>query len=125
MAEKLEIYFGLCSSNRSLRFSVRGFGCALFVLEEDKMKQTLSDLWHGNINPISEKRETDDEKTKKLRGELEICYNILWSKLDSEGKQVLDKLRSSHNELSITDTEDSFIQGFSLAVKMMTESLAE
>ena len=89
------------------------------------MKQTLSDLWHGNINPISEKREADDEKTKKLRGELEICYNILWSKLDSEGKQVLDKLRSYHKELSITDTEDSFIQGFSLAVKMMTESLAE
>ncbi len=89
------------------------------------MKQTLSDLWHGDINPINEKREADNEKTKKLRGELEIYYNILWNKLDTEGKQVLDKLRSSHTELSLIDEEDSFIQGFSLAVKMMTESLAE
>ncbi len=88
------------------------------------MKQTLSELYRGDINPKGEKTE-NDEKEKELRGNLERCYNILWNKLDTEGKQTLGKLKESHTELSLLKTEDSFIQGFSLAVKMMTEAISD
>ncbi len=88
------------------------------------MKPTLTELWCGNINPKDE-IPVDDPKCRELLRNLEMCYDILWIKLDDDGKQVLDKLRAYHTELSFAKNEDSFIQGFSLAVKMMTEALAE
>ncbi len=88
------------------------------------MKQTLSELYRGDIRPNDEKTE-NSEKEKELRGNIERCYNILWNKLDTEGKQILGNLRDYHTELSLLKTEDSFIQGFSLAVKMMTEAISD
>ena len=86
------------------------------------MKSTLSELWHGNIRPQSEIPE-NDQKNQELRRNLDLSYDILWNKLDDDGKQILDQLQTYHTELSLTQKEESFIQGFSLAVKMMTEAL--
>ena len=87
------------------------------------MKQTLSALYRGDIDPMDEKTEKD-EKVKNLCCNIDNCYNILWNKLDGDGKQLLSKLKDYHTELSHTEKEDAFIQGFSLAVKLMTEAIS-
>ena len=89
------------------------------------MKETLSELWRGEIHPIEDKTEADEEEIRELNKKLEAYYTILWNKLDTDGKQVLDRLRTCHTEISLTETEISFIKGFSLAVKMMTEAISE
>ena len=89
------------------------------------MKPTLSELWRGEIHPIEDKTEADDEEIRELNKKLEAYYTILWNKLDTDGKQVLDRLRTCHTEISLTETEFSFIKGFSLAVKMLTEAISE
>ena len=89
------------------------------------MKPTLSELWRGEIHPIEDKTEADDEEIRELNKKLEAYYTILWNKLDTDGKQVLDKLRTCHTEFSLTEAEFSFIKGFSLAVKMLTEAISE
>ena len=88
------------------------------------MKQTLSELYRGEIRPNQEKSE-NDEKAKLLRSSIDNCYNVLWNKLDTDGKQVLSKLKDYHTELADIDREDAFAQGFSLAVKLMTEAISE
>jgi tRNA C32,U32 (ribose-2'-O)-methylase TrmJ len=89
------------------------------------MKPTLSELWRGEIHPIEDKTEADEEEIRELNKKLEAYYTILWNKLDTDGKQVLDRLRTCHTEISLTEAEVSFIKGFSLAVKMMTEAISE
>ena len=88
------------------------------------MKSTLSELWNGNIHPQKDIPE-DDRKSNELRRNLDLCYDILWNKLDDEGKHTLDKLRTYHTELASAKNEASFIQGFSLAIKMITEAAAD
>lgn len=88
------------------------------------MKSTLSDLWRGDLHPNAEKTENDG-KTKNLFEIMDKNYNILWNKLDTDGKQVLIELRECQDKLSNLKTEDAFAKGFSLAVKMMTEALAK
>ena len=88
------------------------------------MKETLSELWRGDIHPIKDKTDADDEKIRELNKKVDAYYNILWNKLDADGKQVLDRLRTCHTEISLTEAEFSFIKGFSLAVKMMTEAIS-
>ena len=88
------------------------------------MKQTINELWRGKLCPIEETGENDEE-IKELNVALEKYYNILWNKLDDDGKIVLDKLRATHTNISYMENEDSYAQGFSLAVKLMTEALSD
>ena len=107
-----------------MRFSVRGFGCAPFCIGGRNMKQTINDLWRGELCPVEEPGE-NDEKIKEVYAAIEKYYNILWNKLDDDGKALLDKLRSAHTSISYLENEDSYAQGFSLALKLMTEALSE
>ena len=88
------------------------------------MKPTLSDLWHGEIRPFDEKTDKEEE-LKELYVAFESYYTRLWNKLDFDGKQALDELRDCHTQIKCLENEGAFIQGFSLAVKMLTESLSE
>jgi hypothetical protein len=91
---------------------------------DQKMKSTLSELWRGNIHPDEGKTENEAAE-KELRSALDKCYDLLWMKLDDEGKLTLDQLRSTHSHLSSLGSEDAFIRGFSLAVKMLTEAITQ
>ncbi len=93
-------------------------------LEEEKMKPTLSDLWRGELRPVDEKNDNAEE-LKDLYVTLESYYTILWNELDSEGKVVLDKLRDCHTNIMYLENEGTFIQGFSLATKMINEAISD
>ena len=88
------------------------------------MKQMLSKLYSSKINTEDEKPE-NNEKKQELRSEIDRYYNILWNNLDSDSRIVLDKLMDSHAKLVGIEKENSFIRGFSTAVKIMTEALSE
>jgi hypothetical protein len=96
----------------------------LFVFGGRKMKQTLSDLWRGELRPVDEKTDKEEE-LKELYVTLEVYYTKLWNKLDSEGKDLLDELRDCHTDIMCLENEGTFIQGFSLATKMINEALSD
>lgn len=87
------------------------------------MKPTISDLWNGNIHPIEEITENESEE-REILSVIEEYYEKLSQKLDDSGKQMLYELRDKHTSLSFVENESTFIQGFSLAVKLMTEAMA-
>lgn len=84
------------------------------------MKNTIIDLWYGNINPNSIEA---DEKEKEIIGFIERHYNNLNSQLDDSGKDILQRFADCYDELISTECEKAFTQGFSIAVKLMSESL--
>ena len=88
------------------------------------MKETISDLWRGEIHPMEQTTENDDEESE-LYDVIDGYYDKLWNKLDDDGKQILCSLKELHTRLSALENEDSFTQGFSLATKLMTEALSE
>ncbi len=88
------------------------------------MKQTLSHLWQGNIRPIEEVAENEGEE-RANRAVVEAYFDKLWGKLDDEGKNLLVELKDSYTRLSFLENEASFIQGFSLATKMINEALSD
>ena len=88
------------------------------------MKETISDLWRGEIHPMEQRTENDDEESE-LYDVIDGYYDKLWNKLDDDGKQILCSLKELYTRLSSLENEDSFTQGFSLATKLMTEALSE
>ena len=84
------------------------------------MKNTISDLWYGNINPNDVKA---DEKEKEIIGYIERYYTDLNSLLNESGKDVLERFTDCYDELISDDCEKAFIRGFTLAVRLMVESL--
>ncbi len=84
------------------------------------MKNTIIDLWYGNINPKDTKA---DEKEKEIIGFIERHYNNLNSLLNDNGKDVLERFTDCYDELILDECEKAFMQGFSLAVRLMVESL--
>lgn len=86
------------------------------------MKSTLIDLWHGNISPLSDGAVLDPNE-KKLYEYLDRHYNDLEKLLDEKGRTILEKFRDCYTEILINDCDDAFVQGFSLAVKLMAESM--
>ena len=88
------------------------------------MKQTINELWREEIRPVEEAGENDEE-IKEVNTAIEKYDDILWNKLDNDGKIVLDKLRTAQTNISYLENEDSYAKGFSLAVKLMTESLSD
>ena len=87
------------------------------------MRTTLTDLWQGNIHPTEERTENHKQEIE-LYAYLERHYNDLEKMLDEKGRAVLAKLKDCYTELSFCEGEDAFIQGFSLAVRLMTEAMA-
>ena len=83
------------------------------------MKKALIELWN-TIPNNSETSKTEEELLSYLdRHKTDIGKN-----LDVQGKESLEKLEDCYSELFQIGCEDAFAQGFSLAVKLMTESLS-
>ena len=88
------------------------------------MKSTLSDLWRGEVHPLENKNE-NYQKEAELYRYVERHYNDLQKLLDEEGRLVLEKLKDCYDELLFCQSEDAFVRGFSLAVKLMTEAITD
>ena len=81
------------------------------------MKETLSELWKNNSSANA------DEQEQQLLGYIERHFTSLKGSLDEKGREALQKLVDCYDELLLHDCEQAFIQGFSLATKILVESV--
>ena len=84
------------------------------------MYEAFIDLWYGNVIPCEMRMKKNE--TEKSAVELMERYLIdLNNKMDEEGRALLIKFDNCHGELLQKESEDAFIKGFSLGVKLMAE----
>jgi hypothetical protein len=86
------------------------------------MKETIFDLWYGNINPL-ESSGTKTPEIKRILNESEESYEMLTDNLDEKEKELLEKHLDIYSSLHCEYTAKAFVDGFSLGVKLITEAL--
>ena len=84
---------------------------------------TLENLYYGNIAPYEYEvvRGSEYYATAKL---VERHNNDLTATLTDQQKEILKKLRDNQIELLNLGERDAFCRGFSLAVRMMVETMS-
>lgn len=84
---------------------------------------TLEDLWYGNIDP-HETVLNDDRRFKNLLALMGRNRDKLSSTLTEQQKESLAKYDDAVNELHSLAELSAFRYGFSLGIRMMTESVS-
>ncbi len=112
----------LLSDKSAFAFFVRSFGCALFYFLEETMKENLRKLYNESCLAIVESTSNTNDKNSLLE-DLDKCHHSIMDRLDDDGKAIFAKFERLHGELLVSEGEASFIRGFSLAAKLMSESL--
>ena len=90
--------------------------------EECTMRDTLEDLYYGNITPC-DKRIKSGTPLQTVLDEAEQCEERLAAKLDDEGKALLHRMADAENEASSTIALENFILGFRLGMRLAVEGL--
>ncbi len=88
------------------------------------MHETLKALYYGNIAPF-EAPIPADSPLRKLSPQLAKCEAALTGLLDEDDKQIVKDFIDAHQQLTSITSEENFIQGFRLAVRLMAECLTE
>ena len=83
----------------------------------------LEDLWYGNIDP-HETVLNDDRRFKNLLALMGRNRDKLSATLTEQQKETLAKYDDSVNELHSIAELSAFRYGFSLGVRLMTESVS-
>ena len=100
----------------------RAFLVCVVPKEECTMRDTLEDLYYGNITPC-DKRIKPGTTLQQTLDEAEQCEERLTAKLDDEGKALLHRLVDAENEASSTIALENFILGFRLGMRLAVEGL--
>ncbi len=88
------------------------------------MPETLKALYYGNISPF-ETPVPAGSPLRKLASRLAKCEADFAELLDTEGRQLLKDFDDLHQQVASINSEENFIQGFRLGVRLMAECLAE
>ncbi len=88
------------------------------------MPETLKALYYGNISPF-EAPIPVGSPLRKLASKLAKCEAALNELLDEEGQQLLKDFDDLHQQVTGINSEENFIQGFRLGVRLMAECLVE
>ena len=88
------------------------------------MRDTLEDLYYGNITPC-DKRIKSGTPLQQVLDEAEQCEERLAAKLDDEGKALLHRLSDAKNEAGSTIALENFILGFRLGLRPTVEGLLD
>ncbi len=88
------------------------------------MPETLKALYYGNISPF-EAPIPVGSPLRKLASRLAKCEAELTGLLDEDGRQLLKDFDDLHQQVASINSEENFIQGFRLGVRLMAECLAE
>lgn len=86
------------------------------------MPQTITDLWHGEIAPC-EHCGSHDVQANHLQHLMERNREVLFSELSAAQKDTLQKYIDHSEEFLMRMLELAFYEGFSLASKLIAESL--
>ena len=88
------------------------------------MRNTLEDLYFGNINP-NEQQMVSGSELKKAVDRVAHCESQLMEQLDENRQTILTKLIRSQHEIESITALENFILGFRLGAKITMECMDE
>ena len=86
------------------------------------MRNTLEDLYYGNITPGVQQIAPSSE-LKRATDRVTRFESQLTERLDKDGQTILAKLIESQHEINSITTLENFILGFRLGVKITMECM--
>ena len=86
------------------------------------MRNTLEDLYYGNITP-GVQQITPNSELKRATDRVTRFENQLTERLDENGQTILAKLLESQDEIKSITALENFVLGFRLGVRIMAESM--
>ena len=88
------------------------------------MRNTLEDLYYGNITPGKQQIAPDSELRRAV-DRVTRFESQLTERLDEDGQTILAKLIESRDEIESITALENFILGFRLGVRLMAECMDE
>ena len=88
------------------------------------MRNTLEDLYYGNITPGAQQIAPDSE-LKRATDRVARFESQHTERLDKDGQTILSKLIESQHEIDSITALENFILGFRLGIRIMAESMDE
>ena len=86
------------------------------------MRNTLEDLYYGNITPGTQQIAPNSE-LKRATDRVARFEDQLTERLDEDGQTIFAKLIESKDEVESITALENFILGFRLGVRLMAESM--
>ena len=86
------------------------------------MRNTLEDLYYGNITPGAQQMAPNSE-LKRATDRVTRFENQLAERLDEDGQTILAKLIESQHEIDSITALENFILGFRLGARLIAESM--
>ena len=86
------------------------------------MRNTLEDLYYGNITPGAQQIMPDSE-LKRATDRVARFENQLTERLDEVGQTILAKLIESRDEVESITAREYFILGFRLGTRIIAECM--
>ena len=88
------------------------------------MRNTLEDLYYGNITPGAQQIAPNSE-LKRATDRVARFESQLTERLGKDGQTILAKLIESKDEIESITARENFILGFRLGAKIMMECMDE
>ena len=82
------------------------------------MRSILEELFYGNICPNTDCR-SHDKETKQLMGYIADHHDNLFSTLNNQQKEILEKFDDCYNELTDINEREIFAYAFKLGARIM------
>ena len=86
------------------------------------MRNTLEDLYYGNITPGAQQIMPNSE-LKRATDRVARFESQLTERLDEDGQTILAKLIESQHEINSITALENFILGFRLGARLIAESM--
>ena len=86
------------------------------------MRNTLEDLYYGNITPGVQQIAPNSE-LKRATDRVARFESQLTERLDEDGQTILAKLIESQHEIDSITALENFILGFRLGARLIAESM--
>ena len=88
------------------------------------MKETIEELWHGNIIPQEDSR-TNSHEMKELLSYMARHHEELEKSFSDEQKEIFEKFHDCWSEYASLAEEAIFAYAFKLGGRLMLETLSE
>ena len=88
------------------------------------MRNTLEDLYYGNITPGAQQMALNSE-LKRATDRVARFESQLTERLDENGQTILAKLIESRDEIESITARENFILGFRLGARITMECMDE
>lgn len=83
-------------------------------------EKILSELYHGNLNPVAKSVVQDSEYQKAMQ-KISDLEEKLMKQLDDEQQKLLQEFISEQMKLNTISGEERFTDGFRMGAKMILE----